>query len=158
MQKKKALPMLKISTKTRYAIRALVEMASDSGRLHLLDQIALHQKISRKYLENIFALLKKGGIVQSKVGKNGGFYLCKSLESITLLKVYELMEGELEIVSCQNTKKRCSRISFCPVSPVWSKINLQIKEILASRSLRDLALINHTAVVCEKTKNVNRKE
>jgi Rrf2 family protein len=149
--------MLKISTKTRYAIRALVEMANDSKQLHLLDQLALHQNISRKYLENIFALLKKGSIVQSKVGKNGGFYLREKLETITLLRIYELMEGEVEVVSCRSRKRSCPRLSFCPVSPVWSEVSAQIKKTLASKSLKDLCEINRTEANCEESKPASKK-
>lgn len=150
--------MLKISTKTRYAIRALVEMANDSKQLHLLDQLALHQNISRKYLENIFALLKKGSIVQSKVGKNGGFYLREKLETITLLRIYELMEGNLEVVSCRSRMKNCPRLSFCPVSPVWSEVSSQIKEILASKSLRDLCEINRAEANCAKSNPATKQK
>lgn len=150
--------MLKISTKTRYAIRALVEMANDSKQLHLLDQLALHQNISRKYLENIFALLKKGSIVQSKVGKNGGFYLREKLETITLLRIYELMEGNLEVVSCRSRIKNCPRLSFCPVSPVWSEVNSQIKEILASKSLRDLCESNRAEASCAKSRPATKQK
>ena len=132
--------MLKISTKTRYGLRALLEMACCKGKkCFTLKELAKHQNISRKYLENIFALLKKRGIVHSIQGKKGGFYLTSQLKDISILKIIETLEGEVDLVNCYHFNQPCEMADFCTVRTVWHELNKSIKKILASKNLEDLS-------------------
>ncbi|HOW35089.1 MAG TPA: Rrf2 family transcriptional regulator [Candidatus Omnitrophota bacterium] len=132
--------MIKISTKTRYALRALLEMACRNDRkLFRLEELSDHQNISRKYLENIFAILKKHHIVHSRVGKNGGFYLPTNIKEISLLKVLEALEGKVAIVHCLDSRNECERVAFCPANGIWNELNTAIKNILAGKNLKDLS-------------------
>ena len=132
--------MIKISTKTRYAFRALLEIACRNDRKYFsLGELSRHQNISRKYLENIFGVLRKKGIVSSRIGKNGGFYLSEDIESISILRILEALEGEIDIVNCKTNRRICDRIMFCPAKGIWQELNATIKKTLASKNLKDLS-------------------
>lgn len=132
--------MIKISTKTRYALRALLEIACRRDKpIFNLGELSRHQDISRKYLEHIFSALKKRGVVLSRAGRNGGFYLPRHLKDITILRILEALEGEVDIVDCRNSWRKCERISFCPAKAIWQELNAAIKKILDSKNLQDLS-------------------
>jgi Rrf2 family protein len=132
--------MIRISTKTRYALRALLEMACTGDRKYfLLRELSYHQNISRKYLEAIFQRLRKCGIVHSRVGKNGGFYLPSNLKSITILKVLEALEGKIDIVNCRSDWHSCERALFCPSRNIWQELSGSIRKLLAAQNLKDLS-------------------
>ena len=132
--------MLKISTKTRYALRALLEMACRNDKQRFtLRELAAHQNISRKYLENIFAILRKHHIVKSDKGKNGGFYFAANLKDISVLRIMEALEGKLDLVNCRHSGRMCTRISFCPTRNIWQELNKILKDDLISRNLKDLS-------------------
>ncbi|MFH0838744.1 MAG: Rrf2 family transcriptional regulator [Candidatus Omnitrophota bacterium] len=133
--------MIKISTKTRYALRALLEMACrrNGQKLFSLGELSRHQNISRKYLEIIFSTLRKRDIVASRVGKNGGFYLPADLSHISLLKILETLEGKVDIVDCQNPQRKCKRFDYCAAKGIWQELNTSVKNILASKNLKELS-------------------
>jgi len=140
--------MLKISTKTRYALRSLLEMACrKEKKCFHLEELARHQNISRKYLENIFRALRKHGIVKSRKGRKGGFYLTSDLRGVTVLKIFEALEGKVEIVDCKHTGKMCERVTFCPTRAIWQELNNIIKNKLNSKNLKSLS----------KKKDIQRK-
>ena len=144
--------MIKISTRTRYALRALLEMACRQDRkLFQLEELSRHQEISRKYLENIFAVLKKNHIVYSRVGKNGGFYLPENIKNISLLRILEALEGKVVIVSCVKNGKRCQRLSNCPANRIWNELNTAIRSILASKNLQELSKNKTIRMNCFKS-------
>ena len=133
--------MLKISTKTRYALRAMLEMACRKGqKLFSLGELSAHQHISRKYLEQIFRQLKIKGLVKSRVGKLGGFYLPENLRAITILRILEALEGDIQIVDCRKKATQCDNILFCPAKGIWQEVNTSIKKILASKNLKELSV------------------
>jgi Rrf2 family protein len=142
--------MLKISTKTRYALRALLEMAyNKKQKLFRLEELSQHQNISRKYLENIFTLLRKEGIIRSRVGKNGGFYLAEKIEKISVLRILEAMEGEVMVVRCHDHGHVCARLSFCPGNIIWNEVNASIRKVLASKNLRNLSHEEAVRIKCD---------
>ncbi len=132
--------MLRLSTKTRYALRTLLEMACQKEKdIFTLAELSLHQNISRKYLEQIFRLLKKNGIVTSHIGKQGGFSLPKDLKTITLLNIITALEGKIKLVDCQTNTNNCERTAFCPAKGIWQEINTTVEQLLASKNLLDLS-------------------
>lgn len=142
--------MLKISTKTRYALRALLEMAyNKKQKIFQLEELSQHQNISRKYLEHIFAVLKKEGLVHSRVGKNGGFYLGEHTEKISLLKILETMEGRVAVVNCRDHGHTCARLSFCPGNIIWNEVNDSIRKVLASKNLKNLSTEEAIRTKCD---------
>ena len=120
-----------ISTKGRYALRVMVDLAEqDPERFVRLQEIADRQGISEKYLE---------GIVVSARGKGGGYRLSRAPEAYTVLSILERIEGKLAPVSClEQEPVRCSRAPDCATLPLWEGLHARIEAYLGSVTLRDL--------------------
>jgi Rrf2 family protein len=131
---------MKISTKGRYAVRALVELAlTNSTRPVLLPYIAKRQEIPERYLIQIFGSLRKAGVVHSYRGAKGGFHLAKPTDKITLAEILEASEGPLELVDClQEDSGRCSRQEACFTRSVWAGINEQVKALFSKITLAQI--------------------
>jgi Rrf2 family transcriptional regulator, cysteine metabolism repressor len=142
---------MKISTKTRYGTRALVDLAiNQKGHSPVpIKSIAERQGISNTYLEHIVAPLISGGIVTSIRGSRGGVVLARPAQDISLKEVMELLEGPSNLVECLVGSKTCPRSSLCATQDLWNDIGQAIEGVLKSTSLRDLA---------EKQKNKSRTE
>ena len=105
---------MKISTKGRYGLRILVDLAThDAEKPRLIRDIAESQGISEKYISRLVIDLRKAKMIRSIRGVNGGFHLAKAPEEITLLDVLEAMEGPLSIVDCVHTPKKCDKNTNC---------------------------------------------
>ncbi len=133
--------IMKISTQGRYGLRALVDLAeheSSKGAIPLRE-ISKRQDISERYLEQLFAKLRKAGIVRSVRGAHGGYKLNHSPEEITVGAVIKTLEGTLAPVECTDeTAEDCSRSEFCVTQEVWEKIKKEIEEVIESITLNDL--------------------
>ncbi|MCR5584029.1 MAG: Rrf2 family transcriptional regulator [Lachnospiraceae bacterium] len=129
-----------ISTKGRYALRVMLEIASDtSGDYVPLAGIAEHQGISMKYLESIIVLLSKEGLLDGKRGKNGGYKLFRDPSEYTVLEILRLTEGGLAPVSClEGEINNCVRAKSCQTLPIWEGLNNIINNYLGSITLKDL--------------------
>jgi len=129
-----------ISTKGRYAIRVMIDLAEhDTGRFIPLKDIAERQEISKKYLEIIMKEMVTGGLVVGASGKGGGYRLCRKPEEYTLDEVLELMEGTLSPVAClaagENT---CERRAACQTLPVWEEFDQLVHAFFHQKKLSDL--------------------
>lgn len=151
---------MKLSTKGRYGLRAMVDLAvnSQSGPVSILS-IAKRQEISENYLEQIIALMKKSGLVNSHRGAGGGYQVAKPLKEISVSDILKALEGDLSIVNCPglqdsegDTSSECSTSDLCVTKYVWSKVNLAIKETFDSISLEELAK-ESKQMLYNKTKN-----
>ena len=131
---------MKISTKGRYAIRLMLDLASnDTGSPIRLKDVAKRQAISEKYLESIVKSLVQAKILKGSRGKGGGYRLMKSPKECTLGSVLRLTEGDLAPVSClEEGAVNCERASECPTLPTWMRLNSLIQQFLDSVSLADL--------------------
>ncbi|MBN1596450.1 Rrf2 family transcriptional regulator [candidate division FCPU426 bacterium] len=129
-----------ISTKGRYALRALLEMAENqSDKPILLSFIADRQDIPERYLIQIFSSLRKAGLVRSFRGAKGGFQLAKPAQAITLADIVEAAEGPMEILDClraQNTE--CARLDFCYARNIWLEVNEKIKAVFQGATLAEM--------------------
>ena len=131
---------MKISTKGRYALRMLLDLAEhiNCGYISLKD-IAERQNISKKYLEQIIPILNKSGILRTVRGAQGGYMLAKAPEKISVGEILRLTEGSLEPVSClDEDPAECERSAFCATLPVWRGLSKVINEYLDSISLQDI--------------------
>ncbi len=131
---------MKISTKGRYALRMLIDLAEheNDGFIALKD-IAKRQNISKKYLEQIVPILHKADFLLSNRGFQGGYRLAKSPQEYTVGAVLRLTEGNLAPVSClEHSPFGCERGSECPTLPVWQGLAQVINEYLDSITLQDL--------------------
>lgn len=131
---------MKISTKGRYAIRMLLDLAkqSDGGYIALKD-IAERQGISKKYLEQIVPVLNKSSVLQTNRGFQGGYKLAKSPDKYTVGMILRLTEGSLAPVSClENSPNECERSRECPTLYVWQGLYDCISEYLDGITLQDI--------------------
>jgi Rrf2 family transcriptional regulator, cysteine metabolism repressor len=130
---------MKLSTRTRYGIRATLDLARNADEKPVsVKDIARRQKISTRYLENIFHELRTAGILGSLKGKGGGFYLEKPLKDITILSIIEILEGELAILDCLVDESCCENIEGCYTRDTWNKINLEIRRAFSNVTLEDI--------------------
>src|SRR5690606_21922294 len=112
-----------VSTKAQYGMRALVEVATWGGEPGSLKTIAERQLISHQYLEQIFALLRRAGIVDSVRGARGGYKLARPLDEIDALEVVELLEGSVAPVRCIDDATHCMRTGRCSTASLWRRVD-----------------------------------
>jgi len=130
---------MRISTKSRYAIRALLDIAVNYvGEPVQIKEIAKRQGISERYLENILTLLRAAGILLSEKGKGGGFTLAKEPSEINMFDVIQIVEGKISIVKCVTTPSTCVHSPKCVARDVWTKLSNGMKRTLSSITLQDL--------------------
>ncbi|MBR3570263.1 MAG: Rrf2 family transcriptional regulator [Oscillibacter sp.] len=129
-----------ISTKGRYALRVLVDMAEhENGEYLPLRDAAQRQDISEKYLESVAKLLVKGGILEGLRGKGGGYRLRRPPDQISVGEVLRLCEGTLSPVSCLGAEAvPCGRASECRTLPLWRGLDRVISDYLDNLALSDL--------------------
>jgi Rrf2 family cysteine metabolism transcriptional repressor len=129
---------MKLSTRTRYATRAILELAEHFGQGPLQTRvIAKHQEISIKYLEQIMSALKSAGIIRSQRGAKGGYVLSQPPEKIKLSEIFDIFEGPTMTVECAVNEKYCDKSDDCVARQVWCEIQKAIKGILESITLQD---------------------
>ncbi len=133
---------MQVSTRGRYGLRAMVDMA-----LHATDgpialrMIAERQDISESYLEQVFASLRKAGLVQSSRGAQGGYQLSRPAKEITVREILSTLEGPIAPVQCvqeQGTGTTCKREPYCITRSFWEELRDKINEFLDSTTLQDL--------------------
>ena len=130
---------MRLSTKTRYAARALTELSSiDSGSPVSVREVAERQQISAKYLENIFRSLCSAGLLTVKRGKQGGFLLAKPPQDISLKDLCEQLEGSLALVDCVDDPGRCPMADTCPTRDTWVEVHQAILNVLERTSIQQL--------------------
>ncbi|CDD65125.1 iron-sulfur cluster assembly transcription factor IscR [Firmicutes bacterium CAG:882] len=131
---------MKISTKGRYAIRLMLDLALDtSGKPVSLNDIASRQQISEKYLEQIISVLNKAGYVKSIRGPQGGYQLVKKPEEYTVGMILRTTEGDLAPVSCVGSGAvECDRADGCVTVRIWQKINDAVDNVVDNITLEDL--------------------
>jgi len=131
---------MKLSTRTRYGIRAILEVAGNHSKRPLQTKIiAQNQDISVKYLEQLMAILKSAGFVRSIRGSKGGYILAKPANQIRLSDVFGALEGPSAInVECLENKSYCAQAADCVARQVWAQVEQAIKNVLQSITLQDL--------------------
>ncbi len=130
---------MKLSTRTRYGTRALLDLARHQGdKLVQLKDIARRQNISLHYLEHIIAPLVGAGIVRSTRGARGGLQLTRRPGEIKLSEVVQLLEGTITPVDCVIDPESCTRSGFCVTREVWGEMKKAIDNTLKAITLQDL--------------------
>ena len=129
-----------VSTRGRYALRVLVDLAEqDSDRYITLQEIAERQEISEKYLESIVKELVKNNVVSGVRGKGGGYRLCRPPEQINLGDILSYMEGSLSPVAClEKDAGPCARAAVCRTLDFWRGLNDAITKYTSAYFLSDL--------------------
>jgi Rrf2 family protein len=135
--------MFEISTKGDYGLLLLAELGRSeiSGKKHIsLKEIAEENGLSTRYLAEIAAILKKAGLVKSKEGKNGGYFLSKTPAKISVMEILEALEGPITPVPCCNKGKSsvCGRAARCGVRSTWLGAKLMLTQFLRKKTLADI--------------------
>ncbi|MDA3817131.1 MAG: Rrf2 family transcriptional regulator [Prolixibacteraceae bacterium] len=130
---------MKFSTRTRYGLRTVLEIAlskNDEG-IYQKD-ISKNQEISYKYLDHIINSLKVAGIVAKAGGKKSGYVLTRKPEEITAFDVHNAFEPEVCVVDCIALNYKCERENFCVMKDFWNGLNTQVIDYLKSKTIKDL--------------------
>ena len=137
-----------VSTKGRYALRVMVELAQHQGDGYVpLNVIAERQDISEKYLESILKVLVQDKLLTGLRGRGGGYRLTKSPEEYTLASILHATEGSLAAVAClEDHAPECARAGQCPTRPIWEKLDNLIEDYLGSITLADF---HEPAIPCK---------
>lgn len=132
---------MNISTKTRYGFRLMVYLGlnEDTGEPTQLGEIAEKEGISLKYLEKIVQMLKRGGLVTVKRGPKGGYSLAAESRNISLLSIYEALEGSCSVIEC-NDNDDCKRKGLCSTKNIWCELSEVIRSFFAERTLEGIVL------------------
>ncbi|MGL6196495.1 MAG: RrF2 family transcriptional regulator [Thermoguttaceae bacterium] len=130
---------MKISTKGRYGLRILLDLAiHDQNEPRLIRDISESQQISLKYVSRLVINLRKAGLIQSTRGIHGGFRLNKAPSNISVLNVVEAMEGPLSIVGCVHAPEKCERLEQCATRDIWVMLNSGIRDQMEKLTLQDI--------------------
>lgn len=137
---------MRLTTKSRYGLRALFDMAYNSGTMPTqIQDISRRQQISPRYLEQIFQSLKRAGILKSKRGPQGGYCLAKKPDQITVLEILNATEQDMFMVDCAGpAAKKSRRASDCPfegncvTQTVWQDASTLLNDLFAGMTLQTL--------------------
>ena len=131
---------MKISTKGRYALRMMLDMAQNqrTGPVSLKD-IAERQNVSKKYLEQIALLLSQEGILRGTRGHQGGYRMVVEPKECTVYQILEIVEGSMHPVAClDHTPNDCERCTGCETLYIWEGLDRLIKDYLGGMTLQDV--------------------
>ncbi|MBI9099344.1 MAG: Rrf2 family transcriptional regulator [Spirochaetaceae bacterium] len=130
---------MKLSTRSRYAARAIIEIAKKSGDKPITRKIICeNQQISSSYLENILIVLKNQGIIKTIRGPRGGYSLAKDTSEITMYDIVSIFEGSISAVHCVDDPSNCSRYENCPTKIVWEELMAAQSKVLKSFTVKKL--------------------
>jgi Rrf2 family protein len=134
---------MRLSTKSRYGVRALFDMAYHAGTLPAqIKDISRRQNISPRYLEQIFQDLKKAGLIKSRRGPQGGYQLARKPQEISVKDIIHATEGEMALVNCVKQANgvggKCEFDNQCITQLVWAEASRTLNEYLGTVTLKDL--------------------
>lgn len=131
---------MKISTKGRYALRMMLDLALYENQEPVrLKDIAARQEISLKYLEQIISVLQKGGYVKSIRGPQGGYHLMKAPSEYTVGMILRLIEGDMAPVAClEDEVNQCPKQGECVTLRLWKELDEAVKGVIDKYTLADL--------------------
>ena len=130
---------LKFTTKTRYGIRAMLEIALHATEHGIYQkQIAENQDISLKYLDHIIHALKVSGLITNLKGKKSGYILTRPPAEISMFDIHNAFEAGICVVDCLSSAIKCQREDRCAVKGFWDKLNTQIIHYFKTVTLEDM--------------------
>ena len=130
---------MKLSTRGKYGLKAMFELAlSDGSQPVPLKLIASKQHISDQYLEQIFSALKKAKLVKSVRGAQGGYYLSYKPSEITVGAILRVLEGNMKLTDCQLDEDLCENSDSCATKNVWTKLQRSLEQVVDSITLQDM--------------------
>jgi Rrf2 family protein len=147
---------MKLSTKGRYGVKAMFELALQYGGESVsIKEISQKINVSEYYLEQLFANLRKAGLIKSIRGAQGGYVLSKDPAEITVADIFNVLEGPVEISDCiTDEDANCTRAEHCGTRPLWIKISESVNSVINSVTLQDM-VNDYNQMKCGKS---NREE
>ena len=129
-----------ISTKGRYALRVLLDIAEQGPERHVpLKEVAERQELSEQYLQQIVKTLVENGLLAGVSGKGGGYKLTRRPEDYNIGEILTIMEGTLAPVACLiSGAEECPRRSFCKTLPMWEEFDSLVRDFFYAKTLADL--------------------
>ena len=132
---------MKLSTRSRYGLRAMLDLAERFGDGPLMmNSMARNQELSPKYLHALLITLKSAGLIRSFRGAKGGYTLTRPPSKIKVSEVIHRLEGSLSIVDCVQDKTLCKRSDLCVTREVWDDLSKAFENVLENLTLEDLVL------------------
>ena len=132
---------MKISTKGRYALRLMLDLAvNNNGTPIRLRDVAERQEISEKYLEQIIGILNRAGYVRSVRGAMGGYILTRDPSDYTVGEILRLTEGSLSPVECAEIPGTCDKEKNCATAILWKKLADAVSQVIDNVTLADLLM------------------
>lgn len=129
---------MKLSTKGRYGVKAMVDLAIHYGEEPIsIKSISERQNISEYYLEQLFASLRKVNIIKSIRGAQGGYVLSRAPKDITVAEIMDVLEGPVEISDCVD-EGTCTNVDCCATRLLWVRIRDSINSVMNSTTLQDM--------------------
>jgi Rrf2 family protein len=130
---------MKLSTRSRYGIRALIDIALNvNNRPVLLRDVAQRQEISTMYLEHLITPLISAGIIRSTRGAKGGVWLARPAKDVKVSEVIQLLEGSMAPVECVDDVNYCPRYESCVTREIWVDLKRAMTGVLDNITLKDL--------------------
>jgi Rrf2 family transcriptional regulator, iron-sulfur cluster assembly transcription factor len=132
---------MRITTKGRYALRAVLALAESSGQSKpvSIKSISEREEISAEFLEQIFFKLRKAGVIRSVRGPGGGFFFARALDQITLLDIIEASGEGIGISPCSCGKKAiCDRKADCAAFVIWQAMDGQVRDFAGAHTVADM--------------------
>jgi len=131
---------MKLSTRSRYGVRMMIDLAGHFGEKPVfLKDVAARENISEKYLSLIVIPLRSAGLIRSIRGARGGYVLAREPKDISLRNIVEAVDGATCLVNCVKNPETCDRASTCPTRDLWTFLGNRINETLESVTLAQLA-------------------
>lgn len=129
---------MKLSTRTKYGLRALLIIAQSESGVATSENIAQVEGLSKKYLDSILGQLRQAGILKTNRGVNGGYSFLKKPEETTVLDIFLALEKNSEISACVSTPDVCDRAEYCPGRGVWQKVYSAISNVMSEITVEQL--------------------
>ena len=130
--------MMRISTRSEYAVRVLLELGMRNGEDVSLNDVAKRWRISLDYLEQLMPPLKKAGLVRSRRGAKGGYSVAKPLDDITVADILEAFDGPVKVMDCLPNDRECWASGACAIREVWRDVKEAVDGVLRGVTLADL--------------------
>jgi len=130
--------IMRISTKARYGLRFLIELAKNQGKVVSIKEISDAQRIPKRYLEQIVSILHGAGIVRSYRGPDGGYMLAVSPEDLTMFRILDVLGDPPILIECIENSALCDYSDKCAARKVWKELRDSIASHLKKISLKDI--------------------
>jgi len=129
---------MKFSSKSRYALRVMVDLAENTSELQTIKAISARQEISEKYLEQIAGLLLKAKLIESHRGAQGGYSLARATNKIYVGEILRAVEGKLYVIDCLDPNMPCNIADKCKTHGYWDNLNKLVNNYLDKVTLEDI--------------------